>query len=109
MTTLASEPQFSHGIVLLWSIGSNTPFRNTQKARLLPSRRNVLLSLFELLNIFRRKLRTIDLDGQLVELGGEWKRRLIVLVVYARERIRADVEALVPLQDHGQGPRHLLR
>ncbi len=44
----------------------------------------------------------VHFDRQLVELGGEGERRLVVRVVHAGQRVGADVEALVPLQDHGQ-------
>ena len=49
-----------------------------------------------------RQLRPVHLDRQLVELGGEGERRLVVGVVHAGQRVGADVEALVPLQDHRQ-------
>ena len=52
-------------------------------------------------------LRTIDLDRQLVEPGRQWERRFVVGVVHAGERVRADIEALVPLQDHRQRTLHL--
>ena len=62
--------------------------------------------LFELLDLLRRQLRTVHLDRQLVELGGQRERRLVVGVVHAGERVGADVEALVPLQDDRQGLLH---
>jgi hypothetical protein len=37
---------------------------------------HLLHAFLELLDLFGRQLRTIDLDGQLVELGGERERRL---------------------------------
>ena len=52
------------------------------------------------------QLRAVHLDRQLVELGGKGERRLVVRVVHAGQRVGADVEALVPLQDHRQRVRH---
>lgn len=46
---------------------------------------------------------------QLVQLGGHGEGRLVVRVVRAGQRVGADVETLVLLQDHGQGVGHLLR
>ena len=63
---------------------------------------------FELLDVLGRQLRAVHLDRQLVELGGQRERRLVVRVVHAGQRVGADVEALVPLQDHGQRVLHLL-
>ncbi len=65
--------------------------------------------IFELLGVLRRELRAVDRDGQLVELGGQRERRLVVGVVDPGQGIRADVEALVPLQDDGQRVLQLLR
>ena len=63
----------------------------------------------ELLDVFRRELRPVDGQGQLVELAGELERHLIVLVVHRRAGIGAHVEVLVPLQRHRNGLFHLLR
>ena len=54
------------------------------------------------------ELRPIDLDRQLVELAGEGEGRLVVGIVHAGQRVGADIEALVPLQDHRQRLVHLL-
>jgi hypothetical protein len=48
----------------------------------------------------RRELRPIDLDRQLVEFSHRRKWRFVFDVVDAGERVKIDVEALVPLQDH---------
>ncbi len=50
----------------------------------------------------------LELDRELVELRGQRERRLVVRVVHAGQRVRADVEGFVPLQDHRQGLLHLL-
>ena len=70
--------------------------------RLLPHGR------LQLLDVLGRQLRPVDLDRQLVELGGQRERRLVVGVVHAGQRVGADVEALVPLQDHRQRLLHPL-
>ncbi len=62
--------------------------------------------IFERLDVFRRQLRPVHLDRQLVELGGQRERRLIVGIIDTGQRIGANVEALVPLQDHWQRMRH---
>lgn len=54
-------------------------------------------ALFEFLDVFGRQLRAIHLDRQLVQLGGQRERRLIVGVVHPGERVGANVEALVSL------------
>ena len=54
------------------------------------------------------ELRPVDVDRQLVELRGQREGRLVVGVVHAGERVRADVEGLVPLQDQRQRPLHRL-
>ena len=53
-------------------------------------------------------MRAINFNCQLVELRGELERRLVVRVVDAGQRVGADVEALVPLQDHRQRFLHPL-
>src|SRR5437762_6212624 len=60
----------------------------------------------ELLDVFLRELRAIYLNRKLVELGSERERRLVVFIVDTSQRVGADIEALVPLQDHRQGVRH---
>ena len=55
--------------------------------------------ILELLDVLLRQLRTVHLDRQLVQLGGEGERRLVVFVVDPGERVGADVEALVPRKD----------
>src|SRR5262249_7387574 len=40
-----------------------------------------------------------DLDGQLVELAGEFERHLVILIVHRRAGVAAHVERLVPLPD----------
>ena len=62
--------------------------------------------IFELLDVLGRQLRPVHLDRQLVELGGQCERRLVIRIVHASQRVGADVEALVPLQDHGQRVQH---
>jgi hypothetical protein len=62
----------------------------------------------EFLDVLGRQLRPVHLNRQLVELGGQGERRLVVLVVHAGQCVRADVEALVPLQDHRQRVLQLL-
>ena len=62
----------------------------------------------QLLDVLRRELRAVDLDRQLVQLAGERERGLVVRVVHARQRVGADVEALVPLQDHRDRVLHPL-
>ena len=69
----------------------------------------VPLGCFEFLDVLGRQLRAVHFDRQLVELGGEGEGRLVVCVVHAGQRVGPDVEALVPLQDHGQSALHLLR
>jgi hypothetical protein len=61
-----------------------------------------------LCDIRGRQMRPINLDRQLVQFGRERERRRIILVVHTRERVRANVEALIPLQDHWQGFFHRL-
>jgi acetyl esterase/lipase len=67
-----------------------------------------LLRILEPLLVFRRELRAIDRDRQLVDLAGEAERHLIVSVVHRRSGIGADVEGLVPLQDKRNRAVHLL-
>ncbi len=62
--------------------------------------------ILELLDVLGRELRAVHLDRQLVKLAGKGERRLVVGVVHAGQRVGADVEALVPLQDHRQRVRH---
>jgi hypothetical protein len=61
-----------------------------------------LHTFLEFFDVVGRELRAIHLDRQLVELGGERERRLIVFVVHTGECVGADVEALVLSQNHGQ-------
>jgi hypothetical protein len=63
--------------------------------------------LLERLDVLGRQLGTIDPDCQLVEFGRQRERRLVVRVIHAGERVGADIQALVPLQDHGQRTLHL--
>src|SRR5947208_4092260 len=62
--------------------------------------------ILEFLDVFLRELRAIYLNRKLVELGSERERRLVVFIVDTSQRVGADIEALVPLQDHRQGVRH---
>src|SRR5262245_42581281 len=67
-----------------------------------PSARSLTLRFFshrrlKLLDILRRQLRAVDLDRQLVQLGGQREWWLVVGIVHAGQRVGADVEALVPL------------
>ena len=64
------------------------------------------LRVLELLNIILRQLRSVHLDHQLVELAGKGEWWLVVSVVDAGQRVGTDVEALVPLEDHGQCTGH---
>ncbi len=50
-------------------------------------------------NVSVRKLRPVDLDRQLLELGRQGEGRLVVGVVDPGQSVRPDVEGLVPLQD----------
>jgi hypothetical protein len=52
--------------------------------------------------------RTIDRQGDSFDLSVEGEGRLVVLIVDAGQRVRADVERLVPLQNQWQGALHLL-
>ncbi len=60
----------------------------------------------QLLFIFRGEFRPVHRDGELVEFAGKGERRPVIRVVHAGQRIRADVKAFVPLQDHWQGLFH---
>src|SRR5438552_12323009 len=62
--------------------------------------------ILELLDVLLRELRAIYLNRKLVELGSERERRFIILVIHASQRVGANIEALVPLQDHRQGVGH---
>src|SRR5271166_5440797 len=77
-------------------------------SHLLAAEGGFLHGLFQLPDVLGRQLRPVDLDRQLVELGCQRERRLVVLVVHAGERVRADVEGFVPLQDHRQRFLHPL-
>ena len=68
----------------------------------------VALRGLEFLDVGRRQLRPISFDRQLVELGRQGERRLVVRVIHAGQGVGADVEALVPLQNHRQGFFHRL-
>ena len=83
-------------------------FHSASEAMLLFAHLVVPLRLHQLLLVFRRELRPVDGQCDLVDLAGEGERRLVVLVVNSRQRVRADVEALVPLQDQRQRALHLL-
>ena len=61
----------------------------------------VTLGLFELFDVGWRQLRPVDLQGQFVKLASEREWWLVVRVVYAGQRVGANVEALVPLQNDG--------
>src|SRR5215469_5897932 len=71
--------------------------------------RRSCLTLNKPLLVFGRQLGTLNADAQLVEIAGEFERRLIVLIVDARLRIRTDVEGLVKLHNDRNRPIHLLR
>src|SRR4029450_8289297 len=60
----------------------------------------LLHAFLECLDVLGAELWPIHLEGQLVQLGGEGEGRLIVFIIHAGEAIGANVEALVPLENH---------
>src|SRR5215472_8901677 len=74
----------------------------------LPSVVRLLQGFSKSLLVRRGELRRIDLDCQLVELGGQLERNLVVLVIHRRTGISADVEGLIPLHDERDGAVHFL-
>jgi hypothetical protein len=66
------------------------------------------LRILEFLDVVLGEDRPLHLKRQLIELGGQRERRRVVGIVHTGKRVGADVEALVPLQDHRQRALHRL-
>ncbi len=64
------------------------------------------LGILKFLDVLLCQFRSVHLDGQLVELAGKGKWRLVVSVIDAGQGVGANVEALVPLEDHGKCAFH---
>ena len=62
--------------------------------------------ILDILDVRIGKLGPVHFDRQFVELGGQGERRQVIRIVHAGQGVGADVEGLVPLQDHGQRVRH---
>ncbi len=55
------------------------------------------LSVLKFFDILNRELRPIDLERQFVEFSRKSKRRLIILIIDACQRVGANIKTLIPL------------
>src|SRR5262249_30227444 len=77
-------------------------------AVLFPRGLDFLLRLLQLLDVPRRKLRSIDLDRQLVQLRRQFEGNLVIGIVHAGQRVGTDVKRFVELEDDRDGVLHFL-